>query len=324
MSELITRRYERPDGGQIISLINLVQDHVPFSLDRWSWEYPECVGGPARVWVAEHEGKIIGHNGMLRFDCFVDGEQEGIFIWVDAMVHPDYRRRNLHAELSNCLLHEFKNGGIPLSIVFPNERSIRQLEKVNWTNVAQTPGLAVDPGDFDTRPVPAGIEVRILDRFGPEIEGLLASLRSTFRFALMRHPAYLNWRYVDKPDDTYLPLLALKGGQVCGYMVCKLFDKPGEPRRSHIVDIWTEPEDREAMAALVRHASGLAAAAKSVELSTWMFPHTPCYPVLVDHGFTSRPRDRFLFANVSDRWAFGDDVGDPANWYLTMGDSDVY
>ncbi len=324
MSEWNLRRYERPDGEQIISLVNLVQDHVPFTIERWAWEYPECVGGPARVWIAEHEGQVIGHNGMLRFDCFVDGEQEGILLWVDAMVHPDFRRQNLHAELSVCILREFKKSGIALSVVFPNERSIRQLEKDEWFNVARSPSLAVDPADFDTRPVPAGVDVREVERFGSEIEGLLASLRSTFRFALMRHPAYLNWRYVDKPDDTYLPCLALKGDRVCGYMVYKLFDKPGEPRRSHIVDIWTDPEDREAMAALIRHASAKAAAAKSTELSTWMFPHAPSFPILADHGFKPRPRDRFFLANVSGRWALGDAVGDSANWYLTMGDSDVY
>ncbi len=324
MSELKLRRYERTDGEQIIALINLVQSHVPFTRERWAWEYPNCVGGRARVWVAECEGKIIGHAGRLRFDCFIDGEQEGIFLWVDAMVHPDFRRRNLHAEISDCMLREFKNCGIPLSIVFPNERSIRQLEKDNWTNVARTPHLAVDADGYDSRPLPAGYEVRHLDRFGPESEGLLASLRSTFRFALMRCPTYLNWRYVDKPDDTYLPFIVVQDKRVCGYMVYKLFDKPGEPRRSHIVDIWTEPLDREAMAALIRHASALAADAGSVELSTWMFPHAPCAPVLADHGFSSRPRDRFFFANVSDRWDLGDAVGDPANWYLTMGDSDVY
>lgn len=324
MSEIKLRRYERTDGEQIISLVNLVQGHVPFTIDRWRWEYPECQGGPAMVWVAEHEGRIIGHNGKLRFDCFVDGEKEGILLWVDAMVHPDYRRQNLHAELSGCILRQFKNGGVPLSIVFPNERSFRQLVKDEWVKVAQTPNLVVESAEFHTGPAAGAVEVRPLARFGAEIEGLLASLRSTFRFALMRHPAYLNWRYVDKPDDTYLPLIALKGDRVCGYMVYKLFDKPGEPRRSHIVDIWTDPEDHEAMTALVRHALALAVEANSVELTTWMFPHAPVYPVLEEHGFVSRPRDRYLFANVSNRWDFGDAVGDSANWYLTMGDSDVY
>lgn len=324
MSDWTTRKYQRTDGAQIISLINLVQDHVPFTIERWRWEYPDCVGGPARVWLTEHRGMIIGHIGMLRFDCFVDGIQEGVFLHVDAMVHSEFRRQNLHAELSDRILSEFKGSGVPLSIVFPNERSIRQLVKDEWVKVSQTPDLVVESADFHTGPAAGAVEVRPLARFGAEIKGLLASLRSTFRFALMRHPAYLNWRYVDKPDDTYLPFLALNGERVCGYMVYKLFDRPDEPKHSHIVDIWTDPEDGEAMTALIRHALALAAEANSVELTTWMFSHAPCYPVLEEHGFRSRTRDRYLFANVSNRWDFGDAAGDPANWYLTMGDSDVY
>ena len=53
MSEFIIRPYEIADMERIISLINLVQPHVPFTPSRWRWEYPECVRRPGLAWVAD-------------------------------------------------------------------------------------------------------------------------------------------------------------------------------------------------------------------------------------------------------------------------------
>lgn len=307
----------------ITALVNLVQPHAPYTPDRWHWEYPDCAG-TGLAWVAESANRIIGHIGMLDLGWFVEGEPKSAFLHVDAMTHPDFRWLGIHADLTEVILEHCHQSGVPFSYVFPNEKSTKQLVNLGWQKVSQIPRLVLRGAPAPPPPAAEGMAVRKTDRFDEEVDGLCDSLKETFRFALTRNHAYLNWRYIDKPDDTYVPYLAIRNGSVAGYMIFKLFDKPDKPKGAHIVDLWTRPDDEDAMAALILKAVALAAEDAAEELSCWMFPHAPAHPVIEEVGFRPDPEDRFFFTHVSRGWDQLDAVSDRRNWYLTMGDSDVY
>ncbi|MFC1888600.1 GNAT family N-acetyltransferase [Thermodesulfobacteriota bacterium] len=323
MSDWTIRPYRVSDMDGITALVNLVQPHAPYTHDRWRWEYPDCAGA-GLAWVAESVGRIISHIGMLGFDWFVDGVQKEAFLHVDAMTHPDFRWRGIHADLTKVLLEYCHESGAPFSYVFPNEKSTKQLVNLDWRQVTRIPRLAIRDLPSALPPAIKGMEVRKTDRFGDELDGLCEGLRETFRFVLARNHAYLNWRYLDKPDDDYVPYLALRKGTVEGYMIYKLYEKPGGPKNAHIVDLWTRPDDHDAMAALIGKTVALAAEGGAAELSCWMLPHAPAHPVLLEFGFQPDHEDRYLFTHASRGWAKWDEVTDRENWYITMGDSDVY
>jgi len=68
-------------------------------------------------------------------------------------------------------------------------------------------------------PVQDGTTVRTLQRFGEDENGLWGPDR--FAFAMLRNWAYIQWRYLDNPDDYHL--LGVYNNSVClGYLVLKV------------------------------------------------------------------------------------------------------
>ena len=324
MNDLAIRAYHTSDMGEIVDLINVVQPHVPFTVERWRWEYANCLNGGGLAWVAEHAGKIICHLGVLRFNWYVDGKKTGAFQYVDAMTHPDFRFQKIFARVVATSQEHFERSGIPHIYYYPNENSMKESLNLGVHLVTRVPLLV--RGTDGVAPVESvrGVRIEKVRRFDSEIERLCESMKEVFRFAMVRDPSYLTWRYLEKPDDSYVPYVAFKGGTLVGYMIFKVFEKHGETRRSHIVDLWAGPEDTDTMAALVRYAIRLASEAKAEELSCWMLPHAPAYAPLLENGFQTRTTDRYLVALGSKGWKDRDALQEPGNWHITMGDSDVF
>ncbi|MEW6441261.1 MAG: GNAT family N-acetyltransferase [bacterium] len=319
------RPYRISDLDGILSLIRLVQPHTPYTLQRWTWEYPECPGGPGQAWIAELDGRVISHTGALPFDWHINRRKAKAVLWVDTMTHPEFRHRGLHASMKEMALQAFCASDHSLAYVFPNDKSAGHIAKTQWHPVMKVPHLVrsarpgLRSGKLD------GVRVERWDGVSGGIDRLCDSLREAFRFALVRDRAYLSWRYRKKPGDVYLPWAAFRAGELVGYLIYKDYHRADAPAGSHIVDVWTDPEDQDAMAALVRQAVSLSERAGANSLSCWMPRHAPLHGVLREHGFDPDPQDRTFFARVSA--AFGgdpDEIRDPANWYITMGDSDVY
>jgi GNAT superfamily N-acetyltransferase len=103
------------------------------------------------------------------------------------------------------------------------------------------------------RPGSGSTEIREVERFGPEIDALWEATKNDYEVISKRDHAFLNWKTFDHPYLPYRGFLAVREGEVRGYVILRL-SEPDEPNVGHIIDLYAARKDRETLNALVGHA----------------------------------------------------------------------
>jgi hypothetical protein len=171
-------------------------------------------------------------------------------------------------------------------------------------------------------------------RFPETVDELWQRCQRELPLAIIRDARYLNWRYSDCPDVTYVKLLATDRwtGRVSGVAVLRLGF--GERPVALLVD-WLVPGRYLRLAEVLLqscHAIGAATGQSRIEAR---FPqYTPQFQFLMAQGYRPTPAQ---YENVDHR---GIQPGEfvvvqpfhpeltlewlQGHWYYTMGDSDSY
>jgi len=98
------------------------------------------------------------------------------------------------------------------------------------------------------------IEIEPVERFGPDLDQFWERIYQGYEIIPKRSSDYLNWRYLDHPENNYFNFVARRDGRVCGYLVLHPVRlKNGDGGR--IVDILAGRDDRGAFEAMVSFAA---------------------------------------------------------------------
>ncbi len=156
-------------------------------------------------------------------------------------------------------------------------------------------------------------EVKAFDR---RFDDFFGRIRRRFSFLVMKDHRFLNWRVVDRPDQSYTKIVCEDNGELRGYAVLKQFDENGY-RKSHILDIQAESQD--ALLQLISAAESFSHGRD--ELNMWTNPHNPYQETFLEEGFVERESpDKLIFhTNYGDK----ESLKRGACW-LCLADNDVY
>ncbi|MBC2713693.1 MAG: GNAT family N-acetyltransferase [Desulfobacteraceae bacterium] len=318
------RHWDEADSDQILSLINLVQPHMPFSKEKWRWAYTDHPDGPFAAWVCEEKNRIVGFYGLARYRWYIQGKEADCLMPVDAMTHPDYRMQGMHDAMVKVAMKHILESQVPLAYVFPNEKSTRSLLNHQWQMIFQIPLLKKSIGEQESFVNHDKINVKEIFSFDERFDDLDASLKESLPLRLARDRHYLTWRYLDNQSQTYRIFVAGDEKYLHGYMIFKVYQHADEEVRAHIVDFFARPDSENEANALIRKAILLSAEENVNELSCWMLPHVPLCQNFNRFGFKHQEIDRFLFVHPTASELNRDQEDITQNWYLTMGDSDIY
>lgn len=271
----------------------------------------------------------------------------------DVMTHPGFRKRGLFSELDRVTMAATREAGWPAVFGLPNRRSAHIFLELGWDQVGRirpwsfllsaAPGvrarrlregrLAAWRTPLDVwrcgrmrRRLAAraekGLEVAVLERFGPEAEALARALEPRFALMVRRDEAYLNWRFIDTPSKRQRALgLWDPKGALAAYVVVQP-PAPGEVV-GHLVDLVARDAAAEGAALLAglleleRAGAGLVEAS-AVDGSHWQ-------TLLALGGFLPpRPENHLIvILHPHDREHPLTRAGaDASGWYLTDGDRD--
>jgi hypothetical protein len=155
----------------------------------------------------------------------------------------------------------------------------------------------------------AGFDAR-LDRLWNEVKG-------RYQILTKRDSRYLNWRYTAHPEQRYTMLGYVQGDQLLGYAVCKWYQNDVD-----LVDLLSM--DDEVGLHLVYGVAQWAARENTGALNVWLNVTLPLHLELEKLGFRNGEPITYFGARVLRTEVNSSDVCNFKNWYLTMGDSDVY
>lgn len=350
----VIRKYREGDERQINDLFNLVFGESR-TLKEWRNKFVENPYMTAQslsslITVAESEGNIVGIYANLPIIFKMKNSLLRVAQPVDNMVHPRFQgSAKVIRDLFAIQYERAEEDGIYFGFGVPNERyypigkrflgykDVGMLctlfKRLNWRlairgRLTSFLHFAINPVKrLSARIVRAslafsGWEKRVrlvnVERFDERVDNLWERAKGRYGVMAVRDCRYLNWRYVEKPDDPYYYLLAEADGEVLGYIILKL-KKSLESNVGFIVDMLSveERSDKVLIKAALRHFLNeevdyvLCRALREGLL----------YKSLLNLGFIEReefkpaPVVYKLFREVDEYF-----LKKPGNWYLTYGD----
>lgn len=270
------RSYEKGDENGIFELMKAVPEYPTLEKEKWmrwwNWKYMDNPAGVSRIWVADHDGKIVGSRSTILVKMKIAGEPVMGSQNTDLLTHPDYRRQGIFSALEKKSFDQLKDDGICITYSLPGPMSYPSYMKSGSffdTHAVQT---VIRPFNLENAlkrriknmilmkicAVTGNIFINIFNRAKkhPEVDGLTITKISSFddrvndfwkkisndyEIIVVRDKEYLNWRYVDVPDVNYTIYLAEESEEICGYVVLGCAKQ--DILSGHILDI-IAPLDR--------------------------------------------------------------------------------
>lgn len=303
------------DEAALLTLINLVQPHVPWSREQLSWQFFEGPAGPAKLYVIRDGAAIISLYAAVPQWLSVDGRVVEARMVQDVMTHPDFRGRGfLHQLGASCALDLERAHAV--GYTFPNNLSEKSFRRGAWSELttvpARTKALLDTPRGDDDLPVAE------VESFAGGWAGEVWSA-SEIPLGIRRDDDYLNWRY-RKPNNRYFKF---KVGANRGLLVFKIYED-GARRILHLLELVLRANSRALLPDLLRFCERFGRTHAAESLTAWLPDGHPYASGFDEAGLTiDSSRVRFVFVRPAPGVA-ADRLTNAAAWHLTQGDSDVY
>src|SRR3972149_2835498 len=175
-----TVRYTPDQRAPLVSLLARVGT-TQLSDEEFAWWFERNPAGEGIVSLAVDEGEVVGVAAMSFFRTALRGVETRLAIPVNVATDPRYRGQGVFSTL---------------------ERE----------NEAAAGAPDDPPGSLQ------GLEVRAVERFGPDLDELGRRAATGYGSHFVRDAEYFNWRYLDSPRD-YRCFGAYRDGKLVGVAV---------------------------------------------------------------------------------------------------------
>ncbi|NVB40989.1 GNAT family N-acetyltransferase [Pseudenhygromyxa sp. WMMC2535] len=333
---------------------------------HWRWEFAQNPVGPQvieLVWAGG--GRLVGQYAVSPRRLWVHGQPRLAALSLDTMTDPDYGRQGIFSSSASACYAAMVERGFDFVYGFPNANSVGGFaRRLGWSVIMPAPVLikALDLG----APLAAKLGVPVLEsllgpvsrsaleapaaldaaaqalrtrlRGGPSLDvlpfgsfgawadALWQRCRDQHRIWVIRDAAFLRWRYDERPESDYLRLQVVADGEVVGYAVLALSERP-EGKVAFVMDLLVDLDVPGAASALLRGLETRARIQGANFMSAMAGPASPTRPWLLRHGYLPLPERLFpqelhfggrVLAGISQA-----QLDDPGAWQLGWGDVDV-
>lgn len=266
---------------------------------------------------------------------------------LDTMTDKDYRGKGLFVTLAKNVYDTAKNQGVSLVYGFPNGNSIHGFtKKLEWT--------VLDPVPFLIRPLRTGYftsKLKILkflpnltlptkkyrgsDKFSilekkefpVQVNDVWKSFSQEIKVAVNRDQDYLNWRYLEKPNEFYRIVHAYNEENVLVGFIVFVIKEKHNGKIGYIMELIYNLEEREAASQLMRYAVSEIRKEQADCILSWCLDHSPNHLHYKQNGFFKMPEKiRPIELHFGARALHVVDkelIENRKNWYLSYSDSDT-
>jgi GNAT superfamily N-acetyltransferase len=220
-----------------------------FDKEFCQWKYRlNPMSADIKVFVAEHNGEIVGSTTRLPFDLIINRGSFRIYFNVDSFVHPQFQRKGiitlLYEHTRKIMPVMFSKGAtmnmnaaimkMGYRVLSPNAFQIKYLapfqlllKKFNLYSQESTPPKYEESFSPGYHPV---------EEFGDEFDKFWERVAHLYPGIIKKKSAYMNWRYLDIPHKTYHVFYRKIDERIITVLVFKI-----EKTHASIVDIIWDP-----------------------------------------------------------------------------------
>lgn len=314
--DLDIRPYQPGDEKFILDLFEKSYGHA-LGDKVWAWRFrdnPAASGVIDLVW----DGNILAaHYAVTAVKLQINGQDWLTGLSGTTMTHPNYRGRGLFPVLARRTYSRMAEMGMAMVWGFPNTLSHRGfIRDLNWRDIYEIPKfqLLLDAKiKFQT----VRDYIVELSAFDERFDRLWERVKSSYSIISRRDYAHLQWRYIQNPSERYRVLAFVQKEDVLGYIVFKRYQDEFQ-----VIDILTTEIQTGEELILQVASIGCEESAKSVGL--WLNVTHPLHHTLEKIGFRNTEPITYFGGLRLHSELGGAELFDFREWYLTMGDSDVF
>jgi Acetyltransferase (GNAT) domain len=312
------RPYRPGDERGILDLYREVF-RLDLTPEYWRWAFQNSPDGPAIIAVIEQSHRIVGHYEVTPKSFWIDGMRSSAGYAGGTMLAPQVRNVSTFVEMAKLAYQMCRERQFSWLYCCPNATALPIRTKLlQWQPLADIAEWEGPPPRTETRETQVHAWERWPDSLtftehAPAIRGAVRSQRS---------PAWVQWRYFDRPGGEYVLHTLDDGRQVAGFAVTKRYNRDGT-MYGHIID-WQLPESHAAHAAsLLNSAFSQMREWDAQRVSCWADGDIQLQQALLQAGLSPSGRKSHLCYYVLS----GNDgsfLEHRAAWQIGMADCDVY
>ena len=321
----------------------------PKDVDRLRWMHFDNHQKRPMTTIVKDEGRnVAAIYATLPVIASVAGERVSICQSLDTMTDLKHRGKGLFVSAAKSQYLLSKSEGVGFVYGFPNGKSVHGfLKHLGWN--------LLDPVPFIFKPIRAGyffrkilgntigklldfpiafrkkvdlnsnFEIKPVNLFDDEYNALWQVFSSDINIAVSRDSKYLNWRYINKPNEDYKIVALYENNRLRGFVVYCLKQKHGG-KVGYIMELITDLDSSQHARILLDHANNDLIASKCEVVLAWCFDFSPNAEVFKRIGFFSLPSKlrsielHFGYSNFNCKDSV---LAERENWYLSYSDSDT-
>jgi len=282
----------------------------PVTEDMLRWRYLKNPLNKILADVAHDNGKIIANYSASPMQMVIDDSVHLAALSMTTMTDPDHGGKGWFTRLAESLYHRMASDGYSMIWGFPNRFSHRGfMARLGWQDVYEIPTMSckVNPGHGTTDD-----ELVLDDAFKLEY----AAIPQPARIHVRKDRNYMQWRYAHCPDAEYKNIVIVNDGVVSSHAVVKVYGDALD-----VVDfrMSTKEEGRALLAMIMSMAVGR----KCQTVNLWAPRHHDMHPLCERAGFVNTSPITYLGFRQLSSGSIGLSTN-YSDWFLQMGDSDVY
>lgn len=275
------------------------------------WRYLKNPYPDRLVAVHLDQGRIVASYSASPCQVNINGQILATALSNTTMTDPEYMGRGLFPTLAKELYGYMQDKGYSLIWGFPNRLSHRPfVGKLGWSDIYEIPTMQLNLVNYKAQ---ADITLPTDNDFNLDYS---QSQHLDGKIHVIKDEQYLRWRYSLNPINSYLNFILADGGIVSSYCVIKRYGN-----QLDLVDF--QAKDVVEGQILLQNAIKIALVHKLEALNCWAPRHHFFHTLCERAGFINRDPVTYLGSMELNRAPLGIST-DFTDWYIQMGDSDVY
>lgn len=321
----------------------------PKDIERLRWvHFDNHQKRPMTTIVKNESGDVAAIYATLPVVASVAGKRISVCQSLDTMTDSKHRGKGLFVSAAKAQYALSKSDGVGFVYGFPNSKSVHGfLKHLNWH--------LLDPVPFIFKPVKSGYFIRkilgnqigsLLDFplafrkkiylhtnskikpvefFDEKYDALWQSFSSDINIAIIRDSKYLNWRYINKPNEDYKIAALYEGNLLRGFVVYCFKQKHGG-KIGYIMELITDLSSSQLAKSLLNYANNDLIGSGCEVVLAWCFDFSPNSVAFKKSGYFPLPSKlrpielHFGYSNFSCNDSV---MAKRENWYLSYSDSDT-
>ncbi len=324
------------------------------SIDNLKWLHQQNLANTNLIYyaVTDQGGEIAGIYTVLPNLLRLQNKVVPCLQSIDTLTDINHRGKGLFIKLAKQLYSKAIENKFELVYGFPNANSAPGFfKKLNWKSFDQVPYL-IKPFRLsyfikkllkkkkDTniaesnKPVTGldklgsinGMQLKPIDKFNQEYDVLWEKAAQTMGVAIERDSKYMNWRYVDKPDEVYYRYGIYSNENLLQGIVVFALKNKHDGVIGYLMELIYDPANPSIGKSLLKIVSNVLRKNKADLILAWCLPASYNFNAYKGAGYFILPdkiKPQDLYFGVRSFQSNGAIIEDLKNWYISYADSDT-